>query len=119
MARQIQAEGWSVRQTEHTVSEILSNEDGTSEDKPTRGKRSGPRTVTPQISSLEQELRRSLGTKIEIRQSTRGKVKLWCISTVPKSLKEFARFWCPKVGQQPKDALQVCVRSTTKLASGV
>ncbi len=76
MARQIQAEGWSVRQTEHTVSEILAREDGDGEEKPGRGKRSSARTVTPQITSLEQELRRSLGTKIEIRQSARGKGKI-------------------------------------------
>ncbi len=76
MARQIQAEGWSVRQTEHTVSDILAKEDGEVDDKPGRGKRGAARTVTPQISSLEQELRRSLGTKIEIRQSARGKGKI-------------------------------------------
>ena len=76
MARQIQAEGWNVRQTEHTVSEILAKEDGNGDEKPSRGKRTGPRTVTPQIGSLEQELRRSLGTKIEIRQSAKGKGKI-------------------------------------------
>lgn len=76
LARQIQAEGWSVRQTEHTVSDMLAKEDGKDDEKAARGKRSGPRTITPQISSLEQELRRSLGTKIEIRQSARGKGKI-------------------------------------------
>lgn len=76
LARQIQAEGWSVRQTEHTVSEMLANEDGTADEKPGKGKRGAARTVTPQISSMEQELRRSLGTKIEIRQSARGKGKI-------------------------------------------
>ncbi len=76
MARQIQMESWNVRQTEHAVTEILANEDGTSREKPSRQKRSSARTVTPQIASLEQELRRSLGTKIEIRQSARGKGKI-------------------------------------------
>ncbi|MCC6509625.1 MAG: ParB/RepB/Spo0J family partition protein [Pirellulaceae bacterium] len=76
MARQIQSEGWSVRQTEHSVTEILAKEDGKSDDKPNRGKRGSARTVTPQIGSLEQELRRSLGTKIEIRQSARGRGKI-------------------------------------------
>jgi ParB family chromosome partitioning protein len=76
MARQIQAEAWSVRQTEHAVTEILAAEDGKEADKPGKGKRSSARTVTPQIGSLEQELRRSLGTKIEIRQSARGRGKI-------------------------------------------
>lgn len=76
LARQIQAEGWNVRQTEHTVSDMLAKEDGQADDKPSRGKRGAARTITPQISSLEQELRRSLGTKIEIRQSARGKGKI-------------------------------------------
>ena len=76
LARQIQAEGWNVRQTEHTVSEMLAKEDGESDDKPTKGKRGSARTVTPQITSMEQELRRSLGTKIEIRQSARGRGKI-------------------------------------------
>lgn len=76
MARQIQAEGWSVRQTEHTVSDMLAHEDGQGEEKRGRQKRGAVRTITPQITSLEQELRRSLGTKIEIRQAARGKGKI-------------------------------------------
>ena len=76
MAARIRAEGWSVRQTEHAVSDILAGEDGNGEAKPNRGKRNAARTVTPQIGSLEQELRRSLGTKIDIRQSARGRGKI-------------------------------------------
>lgn len=76
MAAKIQAEGWNVRQTEHAVSEMLAAESADRGAKPAKGKRGSARTVTPQIGSLEQELRRSLGTKIEIRQSARGRGKI-------------------------------------------
>jgi ParB family chromosome partitioning protein len=76
MARQIQAESWSVRQTEHAVTDMLAREDGSQDGPAAKGKRGAARTVSPQIGSLEQELRRSLGTKIEIRQSARGRGKI-------------------------------------------
>lgn len=76
MARQIQAESWSVRQTEHAVTDMLAREDGKLDAPAAKGKRGSARTVSPQIGSLEQELRRSLGTKIEIRQSARGRGKI-------------------------------------------
>lgn len=74
MARQIQAEGWNVRQTERAVTEILSGEDGSTSGNG-RGKRT-VRTITAQVGSLEQELKKSLGTKIEIKQSSRGRGRI-------------------------------------------
>ncbi len=76
MAKQIQSEGWSVRQTEHAVTEILVREDNGLAAPAPRQRRNSPRTITPLIGSLEQELRKSLGTKIEIRQSARGRGKI-------------------------------------------
>ncbi|MFO1062949.1 MAG: ParB/RepB/Spo0J family partition protein [Pirellulales bacterium] len=69
----IQAEGWSVRETERRVSEALAEEDG---EPSGSGPKPRGRVVTPQIASLEQELRKSLGTKIEIRQAARGRGKI-------------------------------------------
>jgi ParB family transcriptional regulator, chromosome partitioning protein len=73
-AARIQAEGWSVRETERQVTEQLDQEDGSPHTPPVRKTRG--RTVTPQIASLEQQLRLSLGTKIEIRQAARGRGKI-------------------------------------------
>jgi ParB family chromosome partitioning protein len=55
---------------------MLAREDGKLDAPAAKGKRGAARTVSPQIGSLEQELRRSLGTKIEIRQSARGRGKI-------------------------------------------
>jgi ParB family chromosome partitioning protein len=76
LAARIQAEGWNVRQTEHNVTELLTREDSAGTHASPKSRRTGARTVTPQIGVLEQELRRALGTKIEIKQSARGRGKI-------------------------------------------
>lgn len=75
-ARQIQEERWSVRQTEHWVQETIRDEDedetGTAG---TATKKRRPPT-SPQIASLEKEMRMLLGTKVEIRQTARGRGRI-------------------------------------------
>lgn len=76
LARTIIKEQWSVRQTESHVSDLLQAE----EDQETGDR--GAATVrkkqvtSPQISSLERQLRMDLGTKVEIKQSAKGKGKI-------------------------------------------
>lgn len=83
----IQSEGWSVRLTEQRVQEMLDGEDqatansgslSTPTATTTKAKTSKKpaRTRSSQIVSLEQELRSALGTKIEIRQTARGRGKI-------------------------------------------
>ncbi|MCA9132959.1 MAG: ParB/RepB/Spo0J family partition protein, partial [Planctomycetales bacterium] len=71
-ARRIVEETWTVRQTEQRVSEQLAAEDGQRPPGATRGPR---KRITPQLAALEQQLRLSLGAKVEIRQSARGRGK--------------------------------------------
>lgn len=78
LAKQIEEERWSVRATEHHVAEILRAEDEAEvglSGKATDSKKK-KRTVTPQIASLQQELRMQLGTKVEIREQSRGRGKI-------------------------------------------
>jgi ParB family chromosome partitioning protein len=87
----IQTEGWSVRLTEQRVQEFLDGEETaesseraasanvlkTATDKADRsGKMKPTRTRSSQLVSLEQELRQVLGTKIDIRQTSRGRGKI-------------------------------------------
>jgi ParB family chromosome partitioning protein len=83
----IQTEGWSVRLTEQRVQEMLDGEDAAAANSgslvapTTTATKSKPskkpaRTRSSQIVSLEQELRSALGTKIEIRQTARGRGKI-------------------------------------------
>jgi len=85
----IQTEGWSVRLTEQRVQEFLDGEEtatassenaggiASSVATPTKnGKPKKARTRSSQLVSLEQELRQVLGTKIDIRQTSRGRGKI-------------------------------------------
>jgi ParB family chromosome partitioning protein len=88
LCTRIQIEGLSVRAVEEIVNETIASEDaevssaqvaspgmepagGAIESPPRR-----PRTRAGQIASLEQELRTSLGTKVEIKQLSRGRGKI-------------------------------------------
>ncbi len=68
LARRVETEGLSVREVERLVEEQIHDEDSP-ETKPARRKR----TKNEQVASLEQEFRRALGTKCEIKQSAKGK----------------------------------------------
>lgn len=76
VAKQMVEEGWSVRAAEMKIGEILESEDAAESGKAGPATAASKRTVTPQIESLQQELRMQLGTKVEIRQTARGKGKI-------------------------------------------
>lgn len=70
-SQRIQQEGMSVRATENEVQDRILAEDS----EPLEGQNKKPKTRTPnqQIASLEQELRNALGTKVDVRQTARGR----------------------------------------------
>ncbi|MCA9200791.1 MAG: ParB/RepB/Spo0J family partition protein [Planctomycetales bacterium] len=71
-ANRIKREGISVRETERIVQDIVHAEDGIGG--PSRGGRKpNKKQQSPQIAALEQDLRMTLGTKVEIRTSSRNK----------------------------------------------
>lgn len=74
-AQRIRNEGLSVRDTERQVQEIVAQSDA-----PPAGRRppkGGPkRTTTQHVASLQQELRMALGTKVEIRETARGRGRI-------------------------------------------
>lgn len=76
IVKQIIDEGWSVRATEITIAEILRDEDEAETGQTGPATTAPKRPITPQIESLQQELRMQLGTKVEIRQTARGKGKI-------------------------------------------
>lgn len=74
-SKRIQDEGLSVRDTERIVGEKLSAEDelmGIARPKPKKK----TRTKTSHIASLEQRIRIALGTKVDIKQTGRGRGQL-------------------------------------------
>jgi ParB family chromosome partitioning protein len=90
LCTRIQIEGLSVRTVEEMVNEMIASEDADvapvqvapgdngAEAQNPDGSRPAPRPRTRpgQIASLEQELRTSLGTKVEIKQMSRGRGKI-------------------------------------------
>ena len=73
-AAKIQRESWSVRETEKRVQIAIYHADRpASQGRAASSKRTN---LTPQVVSLEQQLRRSLGTKVEIRANTKGKGRI-------------------------------------------
>lgn len=87
MCTRIQTDALSVRAVEQIVSEILQAEDlpaastavsdapATTHSATSKAK-SSRRSRTSNVTTLEQELRSSLGTKVEIRQSAKGRGKI-------------------------------------------
>lgn len=69
----IQRETWSVRDTERRVQEAIAAEE---RPEATANRRQPRRSLSPQIQSLEQQLRRALGTSVEIKSSSKGKGKI-------------------------------------------
>lgn len=68
-AHRIAKEGWSVRATEQAVHDFLNGEEPTTATTPAK---KGSRTKSQQVVSLEEDLRMALGTKVDIKQSTKG-----------------------------------------------
>jgi ParB family chromosome partitioning protein len=73
---QIKEEQWSVRETERRVSEFLQSEDADDVLDRAAPTVSRKKTVSPQIASLEQEIRSALGTKVEIKQNSNGRGRI-------------------------------------------
>ena len=74
-SQRIQKEGLSVRETERLIGEKLQAEDelmGITKPRPKKK----ARTKTSQIASLEQRIRIALGTKVDIKQTGRGRGQL-------------------------------------------
>jgi ParB family chromosome partitioning protein len=89
-ARRIEKEGLSVRATEQAVQDRIHTLDGeTLRIVDAEGNsRPVPRPRNEQIASLEEELRTALGTKVDLKQSAKGKGK---ITIHFRSQDEFAR----------------------------
>ncbi len=71
LAQRIKSEQLSVREVERLVTEQVASDEGTSASSSTSAKKKRPRN--DQVASLEQELRVALGTKVEIKQTSRGR----------------------------------------------
>ncbi len=80
--QRILQEGWSVRTVESQVQQRIREEDGpllSLSGEPAGGSRSKPPAARPrsdQVGALEQELRMAVGSKIEIRQTRRGRGRI-------------------------------------------
>ncbi len=72
----IQKEGLSVRSIEQLVQEKIAAEDAEPLEAVSQPAARRKRTRSEQIASLEQELRMALGTKVEIRQTTRQRGRI-------------------------------------------
>jgi ParB family chromosome partitioning protein len=77
-AKRIATESLSVRVTEQLVSEHIQHADGSSLKVFSGERTSGPTAVsgTEHVAQLEDQLRLALGTKVELRQSAKGKGKI-------------------------------------------
>jgi ParB family chromosome partitioning protein len=76
LAERIQRDGLSVRDVERIVSEQIQEEDAEEADVIPAAAARQKRTTSEQIAALEQEFRRALGVKVEIKSSARGRGKI-------------------------------------------
>jgi ParB family chromosome partitioning protein len=74
-AERIKGEGLSVREVERQVGEKVAELEGEIVPFP-GGQPRSPRSKSDQVASLEQQLRRVLGTKVEIRRTARGRGRI-------------------------------------------
>ncbi len=94
-ANRILEDSWSVRETERQVAAQIDSEDGIVVGPIVPKTSSRKRTITPQIASLEQQLRLSLGTKIEIRQGARGNGKMTIQFASAEEFERICQLICP------------------------
>ena len=94
-AKLIERDSWSVRETERRVTEQLESEDGIIANLPAPKTSSRKRVLTPQLASLEQQLRLSLGTKVEIRQGTRGSGRITVQFANAGEFERLMQLMCP------------------------
>lgn len=76
VARLIQDEKWSVRQTEQWVQERIREEDEEEAGVVGAASNAKKRGASPQVGSLERELRMALGTKVDVRQTAKGRGRI-------------------------------------------
>jgi ParB family transcriptional regulator, chromosome partitioning protein len=96
----IAGEGWSVRETERQVQERIAAEDGPST--VSGSPRAKKKSKSDQVAALEQELRMAVGTKVEIRQTSRGRGRI-VIHFADHD--EFDRLWAYMTGEdEPEQA---------------
>ncbi len=80
LCRRISSESLSVRATEEAVKEMIRAADGelqvVAEDGTTRPAKNQPATRSKQVARLESEFRKLLGTKVDIKQSSKGKGRI-------------------------------------------
>ena len=96
-AKQIVDNAWSVREVEQRVAEVLEAEDHPS------GTPSPPKPrsrLTPQIASLEQQLRLALGTKTEIRQNAKGRGKITISFANSEEFERICHLICPAMDRK-------------------
>ncbi len=103
-AEQLREQGWSVRETERQVAERIAHEDREPLKVVNSKSATAARTRSGQISSLEQELRTALGTKVDIRQNAKGRGKIVIQFT---SHEEFDRLRALLTDQQPRPQRQI------------
>lgn len=98
--RLIQAETWSVRETERRVNAALANEDA--EEASTEGVTAKPnrRRTSPQVAQLEQQMRLSLGTKTDIRQNASGSGKITITFANSAEFERLCSLICPEMAKQ-------------------
>ncbi len=72
--RQVERDGLSVRDVERMVKEYIEREDGVSD--PASKPAKPARTRSEHVASLEQELRRAVGAKVDIRQTAKGRGRI-------------------------------------------
>ena len=101
VATTIQAEGWTVRATELWVQSHLRAEDAqdaeisrTADSASPKALR-GTKTTSHQIGALEQEFRMSLGTKVDIRQTAKGRGRIVVHFTSEDEFERLREFLCP------------------------
>lgn len=83
-ADKIKEDSWSVRATETHVAQLLkAEEDEETGKKVVNATRQKRRSVSPQVESMQQEMRMILGTKVEIKSSARGRGKITIHFTDP------------------------------------
>jgi ParB family chromosome partitioning protein len=76
-AQKIMEDRWSVRATETHVSELLkTEEDAETGKKVVNATRQKRRQISPEIESMQEEMRMLFGTKVEIKSSARGRGKI-------------------------------------------
>ena len=84
IAKKIMEDSWSVRATETHVAELLKkDEDAETGKKVVNVSRQKRRTISPEVESMQQEMRHIFGTKVEIKCSARGKGKFTIHFTDP------------------------------------